>query len=215
MSKNTLKAPVSQAKELLDNTKRFISTPNGKITALIATALVAGGTIELANSMNVREDKASAEQAFFNKSNYFRYKMLEDVDSLKSHGACAPELSAESAYYTKASRIVGPNRGIYEANQPQNYKFLTDNAKIYKKSAKLAYDNDISCFRANSKMSSLTPHVDVQIMQLNRQCAENLKKTEIREVYSEPTQLGRDMALAKNAMREIAIDFADSQKIAC
>ena len=141
--------------------------------------------------------------------------MLENANSLKLHGACAQELNAESEYYKKTAQIVGQDYGIYEGNQPMDYKYLINNAKIYKRSAELAIKNEVSCFPANRKMSSLTPHFELNIMVNKRQCADKLKSMPIEDVASKPTKLDQDLASAKNIKREIKIDLAKNQNISC
>lgn len=215
MSKNTLKEVKTQASLLKDSARDYVSTPYGKALAVLASVALIGGGIELSQNINVREDKAKKEQAALNRSNFFRYTMLNDINSLKSHGACADELMAEANYYSRAAKIVGPDYGIYEGNRPQDYKFLNDNAKIYKKSAQLALKNEISCFPANSKMSSLTPHFELNNMVNNHLCVSKISATPVEEVYSKPTKLERDMASAKNVKREIAINLAKNHNVPC
>jgi len=215
MSKLHDMPPKETIAKYIESAKRYVKTPAGKVLAGIAIAATTFGVYEGGSSMAVRNDKAGQEIAVTNSKNFYRYKMLENVDSLKSHGACSPELQAESNYYSKAAQIVGPEGGIYEPNLPQNYKYLSDNAKIYAKSAKLADTNEVSCFPANSKLSNLTPHFDVNNMTNTRQCTDVIAKTPIENVTGKPTQLAQDLAAANNARREIAIQFAKTQNIPC
>lgn len=215
MSKFTMKNTSNQFSQLLEKTGQFIKTPNGQITAFIAAIAVAGGVMELSSSINVRNDKAGQEIKQQNSKNFYKYKMLQSPASLIAHGSCAPELNAESKYYSEAARIVGPDRGIAENGVPLDYKYLNDNAKIYRQSAKLALANEVSCYAANSKVSSLTPHFDIANMSTSKHCAANLEKLPVNDIYAEPTQFGRDMAAVKNVHREIAIDLAKTQNIAC
>lgn len=215
MSKYSLDNLKIQSSQLLNNAKSYAKTPSGKSLAVFASILAIGGVVELSDAINVREDRVNQAQAAQNRNNFFRYTMLEDPKSLKTHGACADELEAEAKYYSRAAKIVGPDYGIYEGNQAQDFKYLNDNAKIYKKSAKLALANEVSCFPANSKMVSLTPHFELNTMINNHQCVSELETTPIEEVYSKPTKLAQDLAAANNAKREIAIDFAKSHNISC
>lgn len=218
MSKNATKNTFNNAdrfNSILKASKNLIRSPRGQVTVLVAALAMGGGILELSNSINVRYDKAEKEIKQRNSKNFYKYKMLENPASLVAHGACSQELAAESKYYSAAARIVGPDRGISENGVPLDYKYLTDNAKIYKQSAKLAMANEVSCYAANSKMTSLTPHFDTQIMTSKKQCADYLEQTPVIDVNSEPTQFGRDMAAAKNMQREIAIKFAETQKISC
>ena len=215
MSKMHNMPPKETIAQYMESAKRYVQTPAGKLLAGIAIAATTFGVYEGGNSIAVRNDKAGHEIAVTNSKNFYRYKMLENVDSLKSHGACSAELQAESAYYSKAAQIVGPEGGIYEPNLPENYKYLSDNAKIYAKSAKLAAANEVSCFPANAKLSNLTPHFDVNTMSNNHQCSDVIAKTPIEDISAKPTQLAQDLAAANNAKREIAIQFAKTQNIPC
>jgi hypothetical protein len=215
MSKSHNNTPKDVAGNFTEHLKQYLKKPAGKVLAGIAIAAAGIGVYEAGSSITVRNDKAGHEIAVINSKNFYRYKMLENVDSLKSHGACSAELQAESTYYSKAAKIVGPEGGIYEPNLPQNYKYLSDNAKIYAKSAKLADANEVSCFPANSKLSNLTPHFDVNNMTNTRQCTDVIAKTPIENVTGKPTQLAQDLAAANNARREIAIQFAKTQNIPC
>jgi hypothetical protein len=221
MSKNTMKKFSinfqSKSVQLANVLKTWtdIRTARGQAITFMATIAIGGGVIQVAESSNVRNDKAAADMAARNRSNFFRYKMLENPLSLKTHGACAPELNAEAEYFSGAARIVGPDRGIYEANQPMDFKYLNDNAKIYAKSAKLAEKYDTSCYPANTKMTNLTPHFDINQMTIERQCANKLGAISLENINSQPTQLGRDMAEAKNLRIEIATNLAKSQNISC
>lgn len=215
MLKNRNETASNRINQAYDNAKSFFETNRGKAAAILLSTLAIGGTIKVADSISVRDDIVAKTDKIQNQKSFFLYTLLKNPESLKTHGACAPELAAEANYYSRVAKTVGQDYGIYEGNQVEDYKRLSDNAKLYRESSKIAGSHNISCYPANSKVSNLTPHFDIYTMKQNHLCASTLQSSPVKDITPEPTKLERDLASADNIKREISIDIAQSQHIAC
>lgn len=130
---------------------------------------------------------------------------LTDVDALREHGACAPELRAESQIAAIDIR--------YARN-----KTLRKNAELLSKSfenaAELAEKNDISCFPVSKTSDDLTPNFDVAELKTDRRCADEIKAEVIEPLRAE-NDFWREKLEVEQKTHDLQISLAKQHDVPC